>query len=115
MLAVDSICGLDVVLADGRLLHVNEADCPELFYAFRGAADSFGVIIRFHLRTVQAPHELVVFSYEIEGIVRDVNEATVAFLNLQRVVRDPDPTSLTVTSHSASTYMMGHGLCGSSL
>lgn len=89
-LAVDSICGLDVILADGRLLHVTETDYPELFYAFRGAADSFGVIIRFHLRTVQAPDEVVVFSYEIEGIVRDVNEATAAFLNIQWVVQDPD-------------------------
>lgn len=87
-LAVDSICGLDVVLADGRLLHVTENDHPELFFAFRGAADSFGVILRFHLRTVPAPKEVVLFSYDIEGIVEDVDEATVAFLNIQRVVQD---------------------------
>lgn len=87
-LAVDSICGLDVVLADGRLLHVTENDHPELFFAFRGAADSFGVILRFHLRTVPAPNEVVLFSYDIEGIVENVDEATAAFLNIQHAVQD---------------------------
>ncbi|KAG6367759.1 hypothetical protein INS49_001954 [Diaporthe citri] len=87
-LAVDSICGLDVVLADGRLLHVTENDHPELFYAFRGAADSFGVILRFHLRTVPAPEEVVLFSYDIDGIVEDVDEAAAAFLNIQQVVQN---------------------------
>lgn len=87
-LAVDSICGLDVVLADGTLLHVTENDHPELFYAFRGAADSFGVILRFHLRTVPAPEKVVLFSYDIEGIVEDIDEATAAFLNIQQIVQD---------------------------
>lgn len=87
-LAMDSICGLDVVLADGRLLHVTENDHPELFYAFRGAADSFGVILRFHLSTVPAPEDVVLFSYEIEGIVEDVDEATTAFLDIQQIVQD---------------------------
>lgn len=87
-LAVDSICGLDVALADGRLLHVTENDHPELFYAFRGAADSFGVILRFHLRTVPAPEQVVLFSYDIEGIVEEVDEATAAFLNIQQTVQD---------------------------
>lgn len=87
-LAVDSICGLDVALADGRLLHVTEHNHPDLFYAFRGAADSFGVILRFHLRTVPAPEEVVLFSYNIQGIVEDVDEATSAFLHIQQVVQD---------------------------
>lgn len=87
-LALDAICGLDVVLADGRLLHITDVDHPELFYAFRGAADSFGVILRFHLRTVAAPGEVVLFSYDIDGIVGDVDEATAAFLNIQQVVQD---------------------------
>lgn len=87
-LAVDSICGLDVVLADGKLLNVTENDHSELFYALRGAADSFGVILRFHLRTVPAPADVVLFSYEVEGIVEDVDEATTAFLNIQQIVQD---------------------------
>ncbi|KKY38675.1 putative glucooligosaccharide oxidase [Diaporthe ampelina] len=87
-LAVDSICGLDVVLADGRLLHATATDHPELFYAFRGAADSFGVILRFHLSTVPAPEEVVLFSYDIEGIVENVEEAVAAFLKIQQAVQD---------------------------
>ncbi|ROV93855.1 hypothetical protein VMCG_08780 [Cytospora schulzeri] len=87
-LALDTIVELDVVVADGRCLHVTATEHPELFYAFRGAADSFGVITRFYLRTVPAPGQVTLFSYDIEGMVEDVEGATTAFLSIQQVVRD---------------------------
>lgn len=56
--------------------------------AFRGAADSFGIITHFHLKTVPAPETIVLFSFTIAGIVSHPEEATVAFLHIQRVVQD---------------------------
>lgn len=87
-LALDTIVGLDVVLADGRRLHITATEYPELFYVFRGAADSFGIITRFYLRTVPAPDKVTLFSYDIEGMVEDVNEATTAFLHIQQAAQD---------------------------
>lgn len=101
-LALDSIRALDVVLADGRRVHVampgsdgqgeqeeqEEEDHGDLFYALRGAADSFGIITRFYLATQPAPKRVVLFSYDIAGVVDNVDVATAAFLHLQQVVQD---------------------------
>lgn len=58
--------------------------------ALRGAADSFGIITHFHLRTVAAPERVVLFSFDIAGIVDDIDEATNAFLQIQKVVQDSE-------------------------
>lgn len=56
--------------------------------ALRGSADSFGIITHFHLKTVAAPESVVLFSLDIAGIGDDVEEATQAFLHVQRVIQD---------------------------
>lgn len=49
--ACQSIIGIDVVLADGRLVHANEHENAELLWAARGAGPGFfGVVVRFHLK-----------------------------------------------------------------
>lgn len=67
---------------------VSEADELVACKALRGSADSFGIITHFHLQTVAAPDRVVLFSLDIAGIGEDVDEATQAFLHVQKVVRD---------------------------
>lgn len=46
-----NVIGIDVVLADGSLVHASETENPDLFWAARGAGPGFfGVVVRFHLR-----------------------------------------------------------------
>jgi FAD/FMN-containing dehydrogenase len=54
--ACQSVAGLDVVTADGRLVRADEEENPDLLWAARGAGPGFpGVITRFRLRTYPAP------------------------------------------------------------
>jgi len=46
-LTIDRMRSVDVVLADGRLIHATEADEPDLFWAMRGAGANFGVAVSF--------------------------------------------------------------------
>ena len=46
-LTIDSLIGVEVVTADGRLLHVDERSHPDLFWAIRGGGGNFGVVTRF--------------------------------------------------------------------
>jgi FAD/FMN-containing dehydrogenase len=54
--ACQSVVGLDVVTADGRLLHADAAQHSDLLWAARGAGPGFpGIVTRFYLQTYQAP------------------------------------------------------------
>ncbi|KAF1810406.1 FAD-binding domain-containing protein [Eremomyces bilateralis CBS 781.70] len=61
-LAVDQIVGLDVVTADGAIVYASEKQNRELYWALRGAADSFGIITTFYLQTSPAPENVVWYS-----------------------------------------------------
>ena len=54
--ACQSVTGLDVVTADGRLVHADAAANPDLLWAARGAGPGFpGIVTRFYLQTYEAP------------------------------------------------------------
>jgi FAD/FMN-containing dehydrogenase len=55
-LATQSVIGLDLMLADGTMLHASEQDYPDLFWAARGSGPGFfAVVLRYHLRTHPRP------------------------------------------------------------
>ncbi|HEY4276949.1 MAG TPA: FAD-binding oxidoreductase [Conexibacter sp.] len=54
-LCVDSVHALDVVLPDATRVRVTADIEPDLFWALRGGASSFGVVVAVYLRLVAAP------------------------------------------------------------
>ncbi|MBR0347720.1 MAG: FAD-binding oxidoreductase [Rudaea sp.] len=51
-----SVYAVDVMLADGRLVHADAEENPDLFWAARGAGPlSFFVVVKFHLRCYSLP------------------------------------------------------------
>jgi len=69
-----SITAIDVVLADGELLHADDRSHPELLWAARGAGPGFfGAVTRLYLRKhepyEQILHWLYVFPDELRGDV----------------------------------------------
>jgi FAD/FMN-containing dehydrogenase len=49
-LTIDDLLAAEVVTADGRVLHVDAANEPDLFWAIRGGGGNFGVATRFRFR-----------------------------------------------------------------
>jgi len=49
-MTVDNLLGVDIVMADGRLLRINGDKEPDLFWAIRGGGGNFGVVTKFWFR-----------------------------------------------------------------
>ncbi|XVU23549.1 FAD-binding oxidoreductase [Actinoplanes sp. CA-054009] len=67
--AAEYIEGIDVVTADGSLVHASPTSHEDLFWAARGAGPGFfGVVTRFYLRTIPAPEYVAhtVQAYRLE-------------------------------------------------
>lgn len=55
-LACENVVGIDVVTADGALVHANEEENADLFWAARGSGPGFfGVVVRYHLKVHARP------------------------------------------------------------
>ncbi|KAB2098641.1 hypothetical protein AG0111_0g13105 [Alternaria gaisen] len=85
-LALDTIVAMDVVLADGRLVHVTPASYPDLYYALRGAADSIGIITKFHLQTEPAPAQVVSYTSNFSTALKTADAAADIVFKLQTFV-----------------------------
>ncbi|KAI0453891.1 Glucooligosaccharide oxidase [Xylaria acuta] len=88
-LAMDHIIGLDVIMADGRLVRTSNSDNRLIFEVMRGAADSFGIIVNFYLRTQPAPNIVVKWTVNVPEAMRSVKNAVEAFELVQIFVNSP--------------------------
>ncbi|KAL9114221.1 MAG: hypothetical protein Q9227_001643 [Pyrenula ochraceoflavens] len=89
-LALDTIVGLDVVLANGSSVHATSTQYPDVYNAMRGAGDMFGIATTFYLQTQAAPSQLVNFLISIPAALNDVETATSAFMKLQDFALNSD-------------------------
>jgi len=67
--AAEYVEGIDVVTAAGELVHASKHENADLYWAARGAGPGFfGVVTRFHLRTLPRPAHLAqtVHAYDLE-------------------------------------------------
>ena len=96
-LTVDNLTGVDLVTADGRALHADAGENPDLFWAVRGGGGNFGVVTRFHYRLHEVGPEV------LAGVIVYPLEAAEAVLNQYRdfVKTAPDELSAWIVLRKA--------------
>ncbi|KAJ7688002.1 hypothetical protein B0H17DRAFT_1169574 [Mycena rosella] len=66
-LLIDQLLSAVLVLADGSVVHVSARQSPDLFWAIRGAASSFGIVTQYTFQTHQAPATVVRYEFFFEN------------------------------------------------
>lgn len=82
-LTLDHIVAIDVVLANGTQVHATNSSYADIFYAMRGAGDSFGIATYLYLQTEAAPSSVLYFSADLAAALNDINVVTAAFQKIQ--------------------------------
>ncbi|KAG6915728.1 hypothetical protein DXG01_010250 [Tephrocybe rancida] len=63
-LTLDTIVAVNTVLANGTAIRITAQNYPDLFWALRGSASSFGVTTSIEVKTFPAPPSATIFQYE---------------------------------------------------
>ncbi|KAF4626196.1 hypothetical protein G7Y89_g11962 [Cudoniella acicularis] len=85
-LTLDHIVALDVVLANGTQIHTTSTSYPDIFFAMRGAGDSFAIATYFYLSTVPAPSSTQYFTADLSASLSSAATAANGFVTLQNYV-----------------------------
>jgi hypothetical protein len=105
-LAMDQVIAADVVLANGTLIKASSSAYPDIFWAIRGAADSFGIVTTFYLQTRPAPASIVNFAFPLTGVFDSKAKFTNTFQHLQDVAKN---ASVVDNKVSFGIYLDGSG------
>ncbi|RII13193.1 hypothetical protein CUC08_Gglean004493 [Alternaria sp. MG1] len=87
-LAMDQVIGADIVLANGTLIKASSTQSPDIFWAIKGAAESFGVVTKFYLQTRAAPASITYFQFAFTGIQDSKSVWTNTFMHIQDVAKN---------------------------
>jgi hypothetical protein len=85
-LTLDHIVAIDVVLANGTQVYATNTSYADIFFAMRGAADSFGIATYLYLQTEVAPSSVLYFTADFANALSDIGTVTSAFQKTQTFV-----------------------------
>ncbi|KAK1223161.1 hypothetical protein PQX77_013966 [Marasmius sp. AFHP31] len=78
-LTMDTIQAVNTVLANGTSVRVTQDNYPDLFFALRGAAPSFGITTSIEVETFSAPQYSIIFSYTWDLDTQTASQALLSF------------------------------------
>jgi FAD/FMN-containing dehydrogenase len=106
---VDSIVGYEMVTAAGKVVRVDEASDPEVFWGMRGNGASFGIVTEFVVRLRDMPNHGIIRSAPILWAADKAKDVMTSWMG--RIGRHDRPDTETlqfVFMHSPD----GHPVCG---
>lgn len=105
-LAMDQVVAADFVLANGTLIKASSSQYPDIFWAIRGAAESFGIVTNFYVQTRPAPASITYFAFAFNGVFNSKATFSKTFLHIQDVAKN---ASVVDNKLSFGIYLDGYG------
>ncbi|KAJ7035581.1 hypothetical protein C8F04DRAFT_511938 [Mycena alexandri] len=85
--ALDHVLEVEVVLANGTITRANATQNPDILFAVKGAAASFGIVTEFVFLTHPEPSSAVLYSYKL--LLSSHSALAPTFAAWQSIVADP--------------------------
>ncbi|KAJ7708857.1 hypothetical protein B0H17DRAFT_1191356 [Mycena rosella] len=85
--ALDHVLEVEIVLANGTITRANATQNPDILFAVKGAAASFGIVTEFVFMTHPEPPNAVIYSYTLE--LGEHTSLAPTFAAWQDIVADP--------------------------
>ncbi|KAL1858307.1 hypothetical protein Daus18300_009925 [Diaporthe australafricana] len=82
-LAIDSLVAMDVVLANGSLVHATATEYKDVFFAMKGAGASFGIATTFYAQTFAYPKALTGIYLTWPGLIDNTERSVSALKHIQ--------------------------------
>ncbi|KAJ5580639.1 hypothetical protein N7450_006940 [Penicillium hetheringtonii] len=89
-MALDHVEEATVVLANSSIVQVSEDEYPDIFFAIKGAAASFGIVTEFQLHTHPAPTKA--YQYSFTWSMGDSRAKAQVFKDWQRLISNENLT-----------------------
>ncbi|QRW22693.1 FAD-binding domain protein [Rhizoctonia solani] len=67
-LAQDRVIGAEIVLANGTILTASHTNQPDLFWAIRGAAPSFGIVTQWIMDTLPTDPSVITYTVDYDAV-----------------------------------------------
>lgn len=103
---MDQVVGADFVLANGTLIKASSSQNSDIFWAIKGAAESFGIVTSFYVQTRPAPATITYFAFAFNGVMESKTTFTNSFLHIQDVAKN---ASVVDNKISFGIYLDGYG------
>ncbi|CAK5273813.1 unnamed protein product [Mycena citricolor] len=85
---LDHVLEVEVVLANGTITRANSTHNPDLLFAVKGAAASFGIVTEFVFLTHAEPSSAVIYSYRLQLGSHAAHASTFALW--QSIIAEPE-------------------------
>ena len=105
----DSIVGYEMVTASGKVVRVDEAKDPELFWGMRGNGASFGIVTEFVVRLRDMPNDGIIHGAPILWTADKAKEVMTSWMG--RIAR-PDRKDTEALQFLFMHSPDGHPVCG---
>ncbi|CAE6437097.1 unnamed protein product [Rhizoctonia solani] len=89
-LAQDRVIAAEVVLANGTLTTVSQTNHPDLFWAIRGAAPSFGIVTQWVMATLPTTPSVITYTIDFDVVLTSAQISQIFQSWQATVVSAPD-------------------------
>lgn len=106
-LALDWVRGMEVLLANGSLIHTSATENKEVYWGLLGAGSNFGIVTSFELDTFEPPANVTWF---VASLPIKQNASVAALEGLEDYVRNTMPAELNMRLYATRQFTQLEGI-----